>query len=74
MMMLLFWWRTILEANYIYEVCGKLNSKISKAIETSLQVPGENVELLLKDIDYSFFDLKDLDEDIYFNYTGKVMI
>ena len=49
-------------------ICGpawKLNA------ETSLNVPPENVESLIPVIDHWFIDIKDMDGEIYRNYTGR---
>ena len=49
-------------------LCGdewKLN------VETSLNVPEENVRGLMPVIDYWFIDIKDMDPDIYRKYTGR---
>ncbi|MBO4923895.1 MAG: radical SAM protein [Bacteroidales bacterium] len=49
-------------------LCGdewKLN------VETSLNVPEDNVKGLMPVIDYWFIDIKDMDPDIYRKYTGR---
>ena len=49
-------------------LCGpewKLNA------ETSLNVPEENVKELMPIIDHWYIDIKDMDPDIYRNYTGR---
>ncbi|MBQ4191871.1 MAG: radical SAM protein [Bacteroidales bacterium] len=49
-------------------LCGdewKLN------VETSLNVPEDNVRGLMPVIDYWFIDIKDMDPEIYRKYTGK---
>ena len=49
-------------------LCGdewKLN------LETSLNVPEDNVRGLMPVIDYWFIDIKDMDPDIYRKYTGR---
>lgn len=49
-------------------LCGdewKLN------VETSLNVPEDNVRGLMPVIDYWFIDIKDMDPDIYRKYTGR---
>lgn len=40
-------------------------------LETSLNVPRENVEALLPVVDSWFIDIKDMDADIYRRYTGE---
>ncbi|MDE7135859.1 MAG: radical SAM protein [Muribaculaceae bacterium] len=39
-------------------------------IETSLNVPEENVNKLLPIIDHWYIDVKDMNSDIYYSYTG----
>ena len=49
-------------------LCGpawKLNA------ETSLNVPADNVKVLMPVIDHWFIDIKDMDGDIYRSYTGR---
>lgn len=41
------------------------------AIETSLNVPQEHVEVLIGAIDYWYVDIKDMNPDKYERYTGK---
>ena len=40
-------------------------------LETSLHVPLENIKTLYSAADYYIVDIKDLNNDIYKNYTGK---
>ena len=49
-------------------ICGpawRLNA------ETSLNVPSDNVKVLMPVIDHWYIDIKDMDPDIYLKYTGK---
>ena len=49
-------------------LCGpdwKLNA------ETSLNVPEDNVKALMPVLDHWIIDIKDMDPDIYFKYTGR---
>ncbi len=50
------------------ELCG---SSWRLTLETSLNVPQENIEALLPIIDSWIIDIKDLDADIYRQYTGE---
>ncbi len=50
------------------ELCGQ---SWRLTLETSLNVPQENIETLLPVIDSWIIDIKDLDADIYRQYTGK---
>lgn len=60
-----------LQSEFIYnfrKVCGEswlLN------VETSLNVPMRHIERLLSVIDCYFIDIKDMNPDIYYNYTGN---
>ncbi len=46
------------------------NPRISVAVETSLNVPYENVADLADVVDYWIVDVKDMNDDIYYSYTG----
>jgi pyruvate formate lyase activating enzyme len=46
------------------------NPHISVAVETSLNVPFETVESLTEIVDYWIVDVKDMNNNIYFAYTG----
>ena len=61
----------LLQADFIHEVCTKMNPKWSKTIETSLYSSWKQIELLIPDIDYWYIDIKDLNTDTYKSYTGK---
>ncbi|MCD8325975.1 MAG: radical SAM protein, partial [Lachnospiraceae bacterium] len=61
----------LLQSNYIHEVCRLANPKWNIRVETSLNVPWENIEALIGDIDEWIIDIKDMNEDIYKMYTGK---
>ena len=60
----------LLRAEFIRQfrtLCGK-EWKLN--VETSLNVPSENVESLLDVVDYWIVDVKDMNPDIYRAYTG----
>lgn len=61
----------LLQAEFIHEVCQKMNPKWKRTIETSLYVPWDQIEMLVSDIDYWYVDIKDINNDIYESYTGK---
>lgn len=61
----------LLQAEFIHEVCQKMDTKWSCVIETSLYGSWDQIELLISDIDYWYIDIKDIDENIYKAYTGK---
>ena len=50
------------------ELCGP---SWRLTLETSLNVPQENIEALLPIVDSWIIDIKDIDADIYRQYTGK---
>ncbi len=50
------------------ELCGP---SWRLTLETSLNVPQENIEALLPVVDSWIVDIKDIDTDIYRRYTGK---
>jgi len=61
----------LLQAEFIHDVCSKMDSGWNKAIETSLLADWQQIELLLDDIDYWYIDIKDVDGQIYKKYTGR---
>ena len=50
------------------QVCGK---EWLLTVETSLNVPHKHIERLLPIIDRYIVDIKDMNPDIYYQYTGK---
>ena len=61
----------LLQAEFIHEVCQKMNPKWNCTIETTLYGSWKQIELLLPDIDYWYIDIKDMNEAVYKDYTGK---
>lgn len=61
----------LLQADFIRKVCKLADPLWKKRIETSLYANWEHVNLLIDDIDEWFIDIKDLQPEIYRNYTGK---
>lgn len=61
----------LLQAEFIHEVCQKMNPKWKRTIETSLYAPWKRIKMLVQDIDYWYVDIKDINNDIYEAYTGK---
>ena len=60
----------LLHANFIKafrEVCGK---EWNLTVETSLNVPGANLLTAMEAVDNYIVDIKDLNPEIYENYTG----
>lgn len=60
----------LMQAEYIHEVCAKMNPKWKKTIETSLNADWDSVSILINDIDYWYVDVKEVDSAIYEEYTG----
>jgi len=60
----------LLQAYYIKEVCQLADPDWRLRMETSLNVPWEQVELLVPHIHQWIVDIKDVDSEIYRNYTG----
>ena len=61
----------LLQAKYIHKVCTLADQRWAKRIETSLNVPWDNIKPVLYDMDEWIIDIKDINNDIYKNYTGK---
>lgn len=61
----------LMQAEFIHSVCNKMNPKWSRTIETSIYAPWEDVALLIEDMDYWYVDIKDINKDIYKQYTGQ---
>lgn len=59
----------LLFPTFIHEVRDRMPSEWSLTLETSLNVPTENVKQILKDITHWFIDIKDMNPDIYKEYT-----
>lgn len=60
----------LVQAEFIHDLCKMMNPKWRRTIETSLYAPWENIALLINDIDYWYVDIKDINKNIYKNYTG----
>ena len=61
----------LLQAKYIHKVCTLADKRWAKRIETSLNIPWDNIKPVLYDMDEWIIDIKDINNDIYKNYTGK---
>lgn len=61
----------LLQADFIHEVCQKINKRWHCIIETSLYVDWEQIEVVADDIDFWFVDIKDTNDEIYKSYTGQ---
>ena len=60
-----------LQSDFIYEFRQLCGQEWQLSVESSLNVPQENIEKLLPVIDYYIIDIKDINSDIYQQYTGK---
>ena len=60
-----------LQSDFIYEFRQLCGHEWQLSVESSLYVPQENIEKLLPVIDYYIIDIKDINNDIYQQYTGK---
>ena len=60
-----------LQSDFIYEFRQLCGQEWQLSVESSLNVPQENIEKLLPVIDYYIIDFKDINKDIYQQYTGK---
>ena len=59
----------LLQSKYIHKVCTLADKRWAKRIETSLNVPWDNIKPVLYDMDEWIIDIKDINIDIYKNYT-----
>lgn len=60
----------LLYVDFINEFIDNANSEWNYWIETSLNVPYENIELIKDKIERFVIDIKSINEDIYKSYTG----
>lgn len=60
-----------LQSDFIYEFRQLCGQEWQLSVESSLNVPQENIEKLLPVIDYYIIDIKDTNNNIYRRYTGK---
>ncbi len=59
------------QSSFIHEVCRQAEPGWKKRIETSLNVPWEQVDPLIDDLDEWIIDIKDVNPLLYEKYTGK---
>ena len=59
----------LLQSKYIHKVCTMVDQRWAKRIETSLNVPWDNIKPVLYDMDEWIIDIKDINSDIYKSYT-----
>lgn len=61
----------LLYPDYIAEFTKACPKEWNICVETSLSVPWENIEKVACCVDMFYIDCKDVDPEIYYNYTGK---
>lgn len=61
----------LLHAEFILEVIENYSEYIDVTLETSLNVPRKNLEILLPYIQTFIVDIKDMNQQTYRTYTGK---
>lgn len=61
----------LLSGNFIKQFCKIANPAWKIRVETSLNVDWEKIDPLLEYVDLWIIDIKDMNPQIYFNYTGK---
>ena len=61
----------LLHAEFILEVIENYSEHIDVTLETSLNVPRKNIEILLPYIQTFIVDIKDMNRQTYKSYTGK---
>ena len=59
----------LLQSKYIHKICTMADQRWAKRIETSLNVPWDNIKPVLYDMDEWIIDIKDINNDIYKSYT-----
>lgn len=60
----------LLWAAFIKDFCSICNTDWTISVETSLNVPSENLESIAEEVDLFIIDIKDMDNEIYRSYTG----
>ena len=61
----------LLQADFIHAFRRLCSPQWKVYLESSLSVPREELEKVVDDIDHFLIDIKDMDPEIYQNYTGK---
>lgn len=60
-----------LQSRFIAEFCKICDSRLHIYLETSLNIPIENLKELIPSVDAYVVDIKDMDSKVYSRYTGK---
>lgn len=61
----------LMQAEFIHEVCQKMSRHCHRTMETSLFATWEQIQMIADDIDFWYVDIKDINEEIYKEYTGQ---
>ena len=61
----------LLQADFIHAFRSACPSGWRISLESSLAVPGQELEKVISDIDFFLIDIKDMNPEIYRNYTGQ---
>lgn len=61
----------LLNADFIRSFSDMCNPEWSINVETSLNIPIENLKLVADAVDLFIIDIKDMNNDVYRSYTGK---
>ncbi len=61
----------LLQADFIHEFRKQCPKEWKIYLESSLSVPEKEFEKIIDDIDFFLIDIKDMNPEIYRNYTGK---
>lgn len=62
---------SLIHADFIREFAEAMPKEWKLTLETSLNVPTENLRKLIPYVDYYIIDIKDMNPEIYRAYTGK---
>lgn len=61
----------LLYPNFIAKFCSLVNGEWNVNIETSLNVPQENLKKVIDFVSHYYIDIKEMNDIIYERYTGK---
>ncbi|MBR5931707.1 MAG: radical SAM protein [Lachnospiraceae bacterium] len=61
----------LLQADFIHAFRQQCPKEWKISLESSLAVPGTELEKVIDDIDFFLIDIKDMNGEIYQNYTGR---
>ena len=61
----------LMQPRFIHELRAEMPAEWKLNIETSLNVPQQNLEMIIDDVDCIIIDIKDMNPEIYQRYTSK---